>query len=204
MSIINFFENGAKQRTLFPMNLLLRMLYVIVLSYFRPRIADVLAPQRLTLRVLPTDLDTNGHMNNGRYFTLMDLGRFDLILRSGLLSMMMHKKSVPVLAATTIRFRLDLDCWQKYHLDTRILCWDDKWLYMEQRFIYADGQKKDVVAAIALLKGGFYDRNGKTTVPTRDVMHMMGLDIPTPAFPVAVTEWIQAENALRDVTKTNL
>ena len=37
----------------------------------------------LTLRVCPGDLDTSLHMNNGRYWTLMDLGRTDLMLRSG-------------------------------------------------------------------------------------------------------------------------
>ena len=31
------------------------------------------------MRVWPNDLDTNAHMNNGRYLTLMDLGRFDLM-----------------------------------------------------------------------------------------------------------------------------
>ena len=34
-------------------------------------------------RVLPTDLDLLGHVNNGVYFQLMDLGRVDFMLRSG-------------------------------------------------------------------------------------------------------------------------
>ena len=34
-------------------------------------------------RVLPTDLDLNLHLNNGRALTLMDLGRVDLMLRMG-------------------------------------------------------------------------------------------------------------------------
>jgi len=38
---------------------------------------------RMTFRVVPTDLDVLGHMNNGVYFSLMDLGRIDLMIRTG-------------------------------------------------------------------------------------------------------------------------
>ena len=34
---------------------------------------------RIRLRVLPTDLDVLGHMNNGVYLSIFDLGRFDLL-----------------------------------------------------------------------------------------------------------------------------
>src|SRR5207253_9062755 len=36
--------------------------------------------------------DTNGHMNNGRYLTLLDLGRLDLLLRIGAARPAMRKK----------------------------------------------------------------------------------------------------------------
>ena len=38
---------------------------------------------RIRLRALPSDLDVLGHVNNGVYFSLMDLGRQDLMQRSG-------------------------------------------------------------------------------------------------------------------------
>ena len=184
------------------MNLFLRIFWVFISSYFKPRLAHILTPARLTLRVLPNDLDTNLHMNNGRYFTVMDLGRFDIILRTGLRDLMIRKKSVPVIAATTMRFRLDLDLWQKYHLDTRLVCWDAKWVYMEQRFIYADGPKQDVVAAIALLKGGFYDPGQDEIVPTQDLLDALNINDQSPPFPPEIATWNIAEEALRQVTKT--
>lgn len=183
------------------MNLWLRILFVWLAAFFKPRITHVLTPSRLTMRVMPNDLDTNGHMNNGRYFTIMDLGRYDLILRTGLRHLMNQQKSVPVLAATTIRHRLDLDIWQKFHLDTRIVCWDQKWMWLEQRFIYANGPKAGVVAAIALLKGGFYDRKTKTTLPTQTLLDAVGITDHSPAFPPEITAWIAAEEVLKQVTK---
>ena len=46
------------------------------------------------MRVWPNDLDTNAHMNNGRYLTLMDLGRFDLMTQCGLVGTVLKKKVV--------------------------------------------------------------------------------------------------------------
>jgi len=66
------------------MNLWLRLLGVILASLWRPRFDPVRDVSRLTFRVWLHDLDTSLHMNNGRYWTLMDLGRTDLMLRSGL------------------------------------------------------------------------------------------------------------------------
>jgi acyl-CoA thioesterase FadM len=183
------------------MNLWFRLVLVWLGAWFRPRLTHVLTPSRLTFWVLPNDLDTNLHMNNGRYFTIMDLGRFDMILRTGLRALMVKKRSVPVIAATTMRFRQDLDCFQKYYLETRLVCWDAKWVFMEQRFIYATGPKKDVVAAIALLKGGFYDPAHDETVPTQDLLDALGIEDHSPPFPPEVATWQVAEEALRDVTK---
>jgi hypothetical protein len=51
------------------LNLYLRLFLTILRALRAPRLVlgDTV---ELTLRVLPTDLDLNGHMNNGRYLTL--------------------------------------------------------------------------------------------------------------------------------------
>ena len=182
------------------MNLVFRVLWVLLAAFFRPRLDHVLAPSRLTLRVLPNDLDTNFHMNNGRYLTIMDLGRFDLILRTGLYRLMLRHKSVPILSAATIRYRLPLDPFQRFHLDTRVVCWDEKWVFMEQRFIYADGGRQGAVAAIGLVKGSFYDKAARQTLPTQLLLDELGIADHSPAFPPEINAWQAAEDALRAVT----
>ena len=59
----------------------------------------------LPLRVLPTDIDIALHVNNGMYLSLMDLGRFDLMVRSGVWTRMRRRGWGPVVAAETIAFR---------------------------------------------------------------------------------------------------
>ena len=66
------------------MNLWLRILFLLLATPFRPKLEPPFGVSRLTFDVWPNDLDTNLHMNNGRYLTIMDLGRLDLTLRMGL------------------------------------------------------------------------------------------------------------------------
>ena len=42
---------------------------------------------RLAFRCLPTDIDFNVHLNNARYMMLADLGRIDLFVRAGLITL---------------------------------------------------------------------------------------------------------------------
>lgn len=182
------------------MNLFIRALLVFLTSFLRPRVGNIVAGCSLRLHVLPNDLDTNGHMNNGRYLTLMDLGRLDLVMRTGLMPFMIRNKSVPILAAAKIRYRIPLHVFEPFDIQTRVLCWDEKWIYMEQRFIVAKGDKKGAVAAIALLKGGFYNRRRKATVPTQELLEAIGANPQSPEFPAYVTDWQKAEDSLRAVT----
>ena len=54
-------------------------------------------------------------MNNGRYWSLMDLGRTDLMLRTGLWRAVLRHRWVPVVNAGAIRFRRELRLFQPLH-----------------------------------------------------------------------------------------
>src|SRR4051794_6150377 len=89
----------------------------------------------VTFRVLPTDLDVLGHMNNGVYFSIMDLGRMDLLIRSGAWKKMRDRGFYPVMANETITFRKSLQPWQRFDVESRIVGYDAKAVYVEQRFV---------------------------------------------------------------------
>ena len=78
------------------MNLWFRLLYLLVVSWFRPRLG-YFDESVLRMRVWLSDIDVNIHMNNARYLAVMDLGRFDLFLRTGM-------------GRTFVRRRFFLDC----------------------------------------------------------------------------------------------
>ena len=77
------------------MNLLLRLIWVLLTARLRGPLR-LLDESRLRLLVLPTDLDTNLHMNNGRYLSIMDRGRMDYVMRVGLLRIVIRNRWMPL------------------------------------------------------------------------------------------------------------
>lgn len=120
------------------MHLLLRTLLMLFTSTRRPPLS-VWDASSLQLRVLPTDIDIAMHVNNGMYFSLMDLGRFDLMVRSGVWKKMRQQGWGPVVAGETVAFRKSLQLWQKYIIESRIIGLDAKAIYFEQRMV-VDGE----------------------------------------------------------------
>ena len=172
------------------MNLFLRVLAVLLKYWAGPRRTSALEPSVLSFRVLPNDLDPNWHMNNGRYLTIMDLGRFDLTLHSGLMRQVLRRRWMPVLGGATIAYHRPLKLFQRYTLTTRIVGWDAKWIYMEQTF-----ESRGKRAATALVKGLIRGRDG--SIPTPEVMASVGMTIPSPDLPEPVRRWIEADGAPR-------
>ncbi len=86
------------------------------------------------MRVWPNDLDIFLHVNNGVYLTMMDLGRTDMMLRSGIFQPIRKKGWYPVVAAETIRFQRSLKLFQKFSITTEVVGWDEKSIYMQQVF----------------------------------------------------------------------
>ena len=66
------------------MKLIPRLAVVAARAMIRSNLS-ALESSNCNFRVLPTDLDVNLHMNNGRFLQIMDLARIDWLLRTGIL-----------------------------------------------------------------------------------------------------------------------
>ncbi len=150
---------------------------------------DLLDESTIALRVWPSDLDAFGHMNNGRFLTIMDLGRNDLIVRSGAVWQWLKRRWSPVLGGATIRYRRPLRAFNSYQLRTRLLCWDDKWFYFRQRFTRGDD-----LHALALVKGLLQGPKGK--VPPSEIPAAIGRSGHSPPIPEAVARWNEVEEEI--------
>ena len=142
------------------------------------------------LRVWPNDLDVFGHMNNGVYLSMADLGRTDLMLRSGAFGPIRSRGWYPVVAAETIRFRRSLRPFQRYTIATRLLGWGERSVYLEQRF-ESDG----ALVAHALIDARFLGRRG-ARVGTDELLAAVALSGPSPALPGWVRDWADATRAM--------
>jgi acyl-CoA thioesterase FadM len=106
-------------------------------------------------RVLPTDLDVLRHMNNGVYLSVLDLGRLDLMQRSGMWRRLQERGWYPVVVAETISFRRSLELWQRFEVETRVLGFDAKAIFVEQRFVV-----RGEIYARAYIRARFLKRSG--------------------------------------------
>jgi acyl-CoA thioesterase FadM len=161
-------------------NLVFRLLWLLLVARFRRR-CDVLGPVRTPFRVLPTDLDVQRHVNNGIYFSLLDLGRTDLLVRSGLAGRVRERCWYPVVTAESIRFRRSLSLFQRFHVETRVVGWDETTVYLDQRFLRGDEE-----VASALVAGRFLGPAG--SVPPTELMALVGMK---PGSPPPMPRWVQ-------------
>lgn len=107
---------------------------------------------RLPFRVSWLDCDLNLHMNNARYIQFMDVGRWDLMVRSGSWRLHRHVKSVVV--EEKINFRRELKPGQGFTLDTRMVGFRGKAIVTEQHFLRGDTvHAKAEVVSLLLHRG---------------------------------------------------
>ena len=179
------------------MNLWLRLFWLLIFGRRRAALSLPEDTSQLELRVWPHDLDLSVHMNNGRYLTLMDLGRIDVMLRSGLWRAVVKNRWVPIASAVTIRFKRELRPFQKFVLETRLVCWDTNLVVMEQTFVIVGGTRDRQIAARALFKGGIYDRRARAFVPIARLMETIGVSAQSPAPTPEVEAFLKADAELK-------
>ena len=167
------------------MNLIFRLIFVLVSSAFSKKRTSIMDVHALWFFVLPNDLDTNLHMNNGRYLTIMDLGRMDALLRSGLIKKIISEKWMPVIAGVSMIYRRSLSPFERYRLETHLIGWDERWVYMEQSFFRKNGD----VAARGYVKATFLKQGIR--VATSDIAAATNFSGTSPALPPEILALFQ-------------
>lgn len=170
------------------MNLYCRLIILLLKLPWLPKQRDPLAPATLSMRVMPNDLDIYGHVNNGRYLTLMDLGRLHLLWITDLLPRIRKQKWSPLLGSAKIHFLKPMRVFTKFTLSTQTVYWDDKWFYLEQK-IESNGK----LYAVALLKLLFIDKERK--IPPQDIIDLLPAPPACPPQPHVIALWRHAEHA---------
>jgi acyl-CoA thioesterase FadM len=151
------------------MNLLFRFFIHIFLAKISPTL-NANEPDQVQLTVLPNDLDLNIHLNNGRFLSIMDLGRTRLSIRTGLYDI---AKTMGwgngVVGGIAITYLKSLSVFQRYTLCTKLAGHYNGWLYIEQRF-----ESRGQLVAAALVKVTFL--KGGKRVSAQDLIEAMEVE----------------------------
>ncbi|KAB8201929.1 hypothetical protein BDV34DRAFT_237247 [Aspergillus parasiticus] len=104
------------------------------------------------------EVDFNLHKSNSTFYADLDISRIELLLllfkdvitplsppsrkhHSGAAYKSDEKQAgslkhlTPALGGVSCIFRREIKPWQRYDVESRILCWDDKWLYIVSHFL---------------------------------------------------------------------
>ena len=101
---------------------------------------SVFGPIRFKTKVRLFDIDMNRHMNNARYLEAAEMGRFDMMTKSGLLQSAVQalrdkcsaNPFMPDLASCTVKYIRQLKFQEKYYVESSICAADEKYVYFNQ------------------------------------------------------------------------
>lgn len=151
---------------------------------------DLNHKSEIFFRVLPNDLDIFAHMNNGRYLSIMDFGRFHLMAQFNTLKKAYQNGWSPAVGGVKISYIRSLKLFDKYKLTTQIICWDEKWVYMEQQFIKLNNNQ---LMATALVKALFINKKHHKIASQELVGAFFPEGLASPEMPEAVRKWRESE-----------
>lgn len=138
-------------------------------------------------RCWPWDIDLWMELNNGRTLTIYDLGRIPLAKRTGLITVLRENKWGLTMAGVTVRYRRRIRTFEKIEMRSRVVGYDDRFVYLEQSMWKANGE----CANHALYRSAVTDKNGIVT--SDRVMAKLNKDASGLKTPQWVQNWIDAD-----------
>ncbi|WP_152085264.1 thioesterase family protein [Pseudoalteromonas sp. A25] len=164
------------------MNLYFRLLLLFWKIKKNKQYQSLLESVTCDFKVLPSDCDVNLHLTNSRYLAFMDLARTWMTERIGLFKAVMKRRWFPIVNATAITYIRDIKPFESFTVSTRLVGWDHKYFYIEQKFHSARG-----LHAIAYVRGVFRKKGGIVSV--EEMLEVAGFDGPNPTLPAEIQHW---------------
>lgn len=144
-----------------------------------------------SFRVGLTDIDFNMHINNSRYMVFMERARWDHPVQTGTWDVMLKETLNFIVAGIEMGYIREIRFGKKFHVESRYLGWDEKYFYLEQRFV-ADGK----IHAYGLVKAVFL-QHGKIALPD-DAAKILGITHAPDALPEHMQLWKRLGVAKRE------
>jgi len=173
------------------MNLYFKFLFLILKRTFWSKEQSILDECHTHFMVDVFDLDLNFHMNNGRFFSLMDLGRLDLMLKTKSLFKFFRNGYYPIVLSESMNFKKSLNLFTRYTLITKIECWDDKFFYFSQKFF-----KQEDICASSCVRVCFKKRGRKGIIPSKEIFDFLNITEPVRDFNALAKAQVEMDEIL--------
>ncbi|MBN8293072.1 acyl-CoA thioesterase [Rhodobacter sp. NTK016B] len=154
---------------------------------FRGKPLGLLETHQSQHRCWPWDLDPWNELNNGRTLTLYDLGRVPFATRIGITAILRARHWGMTVAGSSVRYRRRIRMFQRIEMQSRVLGWDHRFVYIEQS-MWREGEALNHV----LLRTAVTSAQG--IVPPATLIAAMGEPgRESPPLPDWVHAWIAAD-----------
>ena len=133
-----------------------------------------------------TDMDPYWEVNNGRYQTLADIGRFNHGFRSGFFSVAKRNGIYFTVAGSAAKYRYRIPFGKKFKMTTQIIYVDEKWTYYLHKFIVGNQVTTTLLVRTGIVKNGKLIRSKEAAV-------IFNFNIPSVKLPKWVSDWIKSD-----------
>lgn len=116
------------------MNLFFRRLWVFLRAQLSPKGGSITDIYSIYFRVWLTDQDTFLHLTNSRYLSFSDLGRLNMLIRSGIRSVLQRESWELVICSQTRTIARMLKSPQTFEMACQITGWTDEHIAICHRF----------------------------------------------------------------------
>ena len=166
------------------MNPYFRLFWLFVWRTRHCQSIGFLGTSRIQYRALPSDCDVNFHLTNSRYPAFMDLARTYMLAEMGLLKRFLKLKWMPIVNAAEFTYIRDIKPLQTFDIETKLVGWDEKYFYIEQRFVSERG-----LHCIAHVRGVFVCNRKQVDIQL--IVKEAGFTDAAPELPAEVVKWKQ-------------
>jgi len=125
---------------------------------------------RLSFRCLPTDVDSNLHLNNARYMMLADVGRIDIFIRAGLIDLARERRWAPMMGGLQAVYVREIRLWKRFDVVSTVETWEGTQVIGRHRFVLESGE----TAALVMTTAGVYSAADRRFVPIGEMIAELG------------------------------
>ena len=165
--------------------------------YFRAFVRSIVANRKPKIGFLettstkiwigPLDIDPWMELNNGRTLTLYDLGRIPHFQQTGTTKPILKAGMYLTVAGVSVRYRGRIRPFTTAQMQTRVLGWDNRFVYVEQS-LWQNGE-----CANQMLLRQAIVKPGHGIVDPKEVASIVDVDPRSPDLPDWVKNWIEAD-----------
>ena len=163
-----------------------KVLLTLFKARFRPKL-DIEDTGVIECRAGLFDIDMYMELNNARYLSYMELGRWDFAARSGFSDLMKKNQWGIAVGGISKRYRRRIPFLSRFVLTTKLICHDGRWFYFLQETL-----RDNKICSSAVIKIGVVSKQG--LVAATEVIAQLDRSDWGHEIPDWVNAWIEAES----------